>query len=1247
MEKTEREMYVQKSIGQVQYLIIIAIVFSLSNSVLADQAIVHKTGRYNENRLRQSGMTITEDYGSFVLVECPQGVQNSMLKTNNLDYSPVSDGTTICLCNHPFDTKEGPSQNIPARLKIADYPTETKGLYLVQFKGPIKDKWLDDLKNSGDIEIVEYIPNNTYIVRMNPSDRDNVKTGLSAARWTGVFQPAYKLSPDLQKTGGLVDVSFMVLANPGGRRLMKDILNQCDKRIQEMTSVKPYLSFKATVDSSKLEEWALDPNMYWMEHWSEPQLFGEVGALNNAGVSTNGEVAGSQSYLSWLASKGFPTSTWNFAVNVSDTGLDKGNKTGLWHQDLYDTGGSTTRVAYVTDWTGDAGGTNDGTDGDGHGTNCAGIIGGYNNATGSGNGEVSTTGYHFGIGVAPYVKLGSSKVFDFNGSWALSTSYSNLEQSAYGNGARLSSNSWGYNSGNNYNTDAREYDQLVRDASTTAAGNQEMCIFFAASNDGPALNTTRPPATAKNVISLAAAENWWPSYQACFWPSSMQNTPGDDIAYYSSRGPTSDGRIKPDLAGIANGVNTLKGQFSGSGCGNPYDTGDSGLYRNFNGTSSATPTVAGAAALMYQYWLTNYGAPPSPALIKAGLVATARDLVGGIDCNNFDGTGPALTNVPSNSQGWGLVNVGTLFDGSGTFFHDQQTTFATTGETYNKSLTISNNGKPVKVTMAFTDAPGNTVGNAWKNDLDLTVVSGGSTYKGNVFGGGYSATGGTADAKNNLENVFLPAGTSGTIDITVTAANIVDDGVPGNADVTDQDFALFVYNASSSDLPVVDFSSAAYTGTENGGDITVTVTLNATSSNTVTVDYASSDGTATVGSDYTAVSGTLTFNPNETSKTFTVTPIDDTIIESSETMTLTLSNASNATLGTVRSPATLTITDNDSLSVDFSNNIYSGAENGGPITITVNLGGISPNTFTVDYASSDGSATEGSDYTAVSGTLTFNPNETSKSFTVTPINNAIDECNETVTLTLSNPSNAILGNIYNANLHIIDDDSNTICSSPNLPIPDNNTTGVTSSLVVSDSGNLTDLNVSVKVTHTWVGDLSFVLTHVDTGTSVTIIDQPGAAPDETIGCGGSNIDATLDDEVSLSVEDECSAGTPTISGTFKPNNPLSTFDYENLSGTWTLTVSDGADADIGTLEYWSLQPTLTVSVWVDFNYSGTELGTESQPYNTLAEAINAVAEGGEITIKAGITSETFTGINKIDKKVTIKSVNGTAIIGQQ
>lgn len=71
------------------------------------------------------------------------------------------------------------------------------------------------------------------------------------------------------------------------------------------------------------------------------------------------------------------------------------------------------------------------------------------------------------------------------------------------------------------------------------------------------------------------------------------------------------------------------------------------------------------------------------------------------------------------------------------------------------------------------------------------------------------------------------------------------------------------------------------------------------------------------------------------------------------------------------------------------------------------------------------------------------------------------------------------------------------------------------------------------------------------------------------------------------------------------------------------------------------------TVYVDFTYKGTESGTESQPYNALAEAIEAVSKGGEIIIKAGMTNETFEGINKINKKVTIISSSGVAVIGKQ
>ncbi len=156
---------------------------------------------------------------------------------------------------------------------------------------------------------------------------------------------------------------------------------------------------------------------------------------------------------------------------------------------------------------------------------------------------------------------------------------------------------------------------------------------------------------------------------------------------------------------------------------------------------------------------------------------------------------------------------------------------------------------------------------------------------------------------------------------------------------------------------------------------------------------------------------------------------------------------------------------------------------------------------------------------------------------------------------------------------------NLICATPNLAIPDANTTGVTSDLVVPSGGTLTDLDVTLKVTHTWVGDLIFKLTKVGGGPTVTFIDRPGV-PASANGCSGNDIDATLSDEATSPVETQCAATVPTILGTFSPNNPLSAFDGQTLAGTWRLTVSDNAAADVGTVTEWCLAPATALPIGI-------------------------------------------------------------------
>lgn len=154
----------------------------------------------------------------------------------------------------------------------------------------------------------------------------------------------------------------------------------------------------------------------------------------------------------------------------------------------------------------------------------------------------------------------------------------------------------------------------------------------------------------------------------------------------------------------------------------------------------------------------------------------------------------------------------------------------------------------------------------------------------------------------------------------------------------------------------------------------------------------------------------------------------------------------------------------------------------------------------------------------------------------------------------------------------------SICNAPGTAIPDNNATGITDQIVTTANGTLTDLDVSVNIIHTWIGDLSVNLRHVDTNTSVDLILKPGV-----IGSGNGsfeeNIIVILDDEAGLTVEDNA----PYITGDpYSPNNPLSTFDGESLSGTWELTVTDTTGGDVGTLVDWCLLPSLSGS---DTTYS--------------------------------------------------------------
>ncbi len=187
------------------------------------------------------------------------------------------------------------------------------------------------------------------------------------------------------------------------------------------------------------------------------------------------------------------------------------------------------------------------------------------------------------------------------------------------------------------------------------------------------------------------------------------------------------------------------------------------------------------------------------------------------------------------------------------------------------------------------------------------------------------------------------------------------------------------------------------------------------------MQYATSDGTATAPTDYTATNGTLTFTPGVTQTTFNVAIVNDPTVESSETFTVTLSNPSNATLA-APSSATVTISDNDQPQVQFSTATYLANEGNSTAVITVTLDQSALINVSVQYATSDDTASAGSDYTPISGTLIITAGLTTATFSVPIVNDAQFEAPEALNLALSAPVNAGLGVLSQATLTIGDND---------------------------------------------------------------------------------------------------------------------------------------------------------------------------------------------------------------------------------
>jgi hypothetical protein len=684
--------------------------------------------------------------------------------------------------------------------------------FIVQFTGPVHQAWKDALTAEG-AEVLDYVPDFAFKVRMNPS----IANRVGQKNFVGAvipYQAQFKFGPDLRRDGE-VNVYLVRIERGSDFGLARSLVTRTGAEV---------LAFEGNVmivaaSGSLVDAIAAVDDVAFISNYALNQTF----VSQPTGQARNDfarDIIGAE-----LAnSRGYNGSTQIAAV--SDTGIGGGTASTA-HTDI-----PSSRVVAIYNWPGAAGGcfqsvTNDGSiDVDsGHGTHTAGSV-----LSDGGAGGV-------GQGVAPAARLvfqsteNWATITNFcqlfgglppNGYFltGLPSDLRTMYQQAYDAGARIHSNSWGASVAGDYTLDSANTDSFIWT-------NRDMVITFSAGNSGVDANgngvvdndSIGSPATAKNVLTVGASENVradnWPcdtsltytshdayqTGQTCTsmggnqlnflgtwgqrYGSSFPAEPlfsdvtagnSNQMASWSSRGPTDDTRIKPDVVapgtwilsaysnlyqeGYGDPVNPQNGIHQWDGWGMPYNVD----YKYMGGTSMSNPLAAGGVTVVRDYYNKSHSLNSSAALVKATIINSAVDM---LDENN-DGANDNDFPIPNVHEGWGRVNLDGATDGTIQFV--EEGTGLSTGGSQN--FTVNSTGGPLKITLVWSDYPSTESASVnLVNDLDLTVTNGSSTFRGNVFSGGWSATGGSADRRNNVENVYIfSPGSSYTV--TVSGFNV-------------------------------------------------------------------------------------------------------------------------------------------------------------------------------------------------------------------------------------------------------------------------------------------------------------------------------------------------------------------------------------------------------------------------------------------------------------------------------------------
>lgn len=627
------------------------------------------------------------------------------------------------------------------------------GLYLIQWKKAVTESEKSSLRGLG-LKVLHYVPDDAFLVQGDQA-MAAAAMELGFVRAVVPYVAGMKMEPELTSHG-------LFSFNDSSRVTVQLVPGADSAAVSSVLANAVELGDGLLVGEASvgaLWQLATRTEVLWIERYLPmTNMDMQLGSVGESAAAFTGFESGTKvmnadaAYARGLNGAGQ-------IVALADTGVDTGDKNTL----LPDLQGQV-KAGVAMGLGGNSWG-----DPMNHGTHVAGSI--------AGRGASSNNGIR---GTAFGAQLVAQGMWSDLMNNIMPPAIPKLFDVASKEGATIHSNSWGAPNSNG------RYDAWASQADTWLFNNPDFLAVFAAGNDGADRNkdgvvdegSLASPGSAKNVLTVGASKNLlmeggiqrtmrelrdgvnkWGAEPVA---SSRLSEDVRGMAAFSSRGPAADGRLKPDV--VAPGTNIVSSR-SKHPKAKPEDSwgiyDDNYLY--MGGTSMATPLTSGAMAIVRQFLLQRTGAASvSSALMKATVANTAEDLFPGQFGLRAQGQ-EQPTRRPNNHEGWGRVNLANL-DPNLQLIDSRQG--LATGQEATVTVNVTDASRALKVTMAYTDAPG--AANTTKtlvNDLDLVVTGpGGQVFYPNGRSG--------KDNVNNMEQVDVLTPAVGAYQVSVKGANV-------------------------------------------------------------------------------------------------------------------------------------------------------------------------------------------------------------------------------------------------------------------------------------------------------------------------------------------------------------------------------------------------------------------------------------------------------------------------------------------